>query len=112
MVLGNVLIALLSFQDSTWKYYIYVFPANMGQGMVYPGILFTILATFEHSGKGLLVLRTDDKSTNRFPRSRRFSLDRLSHSITWHSVGSRYQLRHCAEHSRHTAPGGIGGCAT
>ena len=61
MALGNGLIALLRFQDSTWKYYIYLFPANLGQGMVYPGILFTILATFDHSGKGVAIDHSDDK---------------------------------------------------
>jgi len=51
MVLGNALIASLKFKDSSWKYIVYLFPANLGQGIVYPSILFTFLAAFEHSGK-------------------------------------------------------------
>ncbi|KAG7289243.1 hypothetical protein NEMBOFW57_005608 [Staphylotrichum longicolle] len=49
MVLGNGLVTSLGFQDSVWKYYVYIFPANLGQGIVYPGILFTSLATFDHA---------------------------------------------------------------
>jgi MFS family permease len=51
MVLGNALIALLQFKDSSWKYIVYLFPANLGQGIVYPSILFTFLAAFDHSGE-------------------------------------------------------------
>ncbi|RGP67196.1 hypothetical protein FLONG3_8591 [Fusarium longipes] len=49
MVLGNGLVASLQFRDSKWKYFVYVFPANLGQGIIYPGILFTSLASFSHS---------------------------------------------------------------
>ncbi|KAH8890166.1 MFS general substrate transporter [Thozetella sp. PMI_491] len=49
MVLGNALVASLKFEDSEWKYFAYIFPANLGQGIVYPGILFTGLATFGHA---------------------------------------------------------------
>ena len=50
MTFGNALVASLHFKDSGWKYFVYIFPANLGQGIVYPGILFTSLATFEHAG--------------------------------------------------------------
>ncbi|KAK0635988.1 major facilitator superfamily domain-containing protein [Bombardia bombarda] len=49
MVIGNALVVSLDFEDSTWKYFVYIFPANLGQGIVYPGILFTSLATFDHA---------------------------------------------------------------
>ncbi|KAK0619657.1 major facilitator superfamily domain-containing protein [Immersiella caudata] len=49
MVVGNLLVTSLEFVDSSWKYFVYIFPANLGQGIVYPGILFTSLATFEHA---------------------------------------------------------------
>lgn len=51
MVFGNILVTSLEFVDSSWKYYTYIFPANLGQGIIYPGILFTSLATFDHAGK-------------------------------------------------------------
>lgn len=51
MFVGNLLVMLLRFNDSAWKYFVYVIPANLGQGMVYPGILFTFLAAFDHTGK-------------------------------------------------------------
>jgi len=51
MVIGNALVTSLGFEDSAWKYYVYIFPANLGQGIVYPGILFTSLATFDHAGQ-------------------------------------------------------------
>ncbi|KAH7158205.1 major facilitator superfamily domain-containing protein [Dactylonectria estremocensis] len=49
MAFGNALVTSLGFEDSTWKYFIYVFPANLGQGIIYPGILFTSLASFDHA---------------------------------------------------------------
>ncbi|KAL8383368.1 hypothetical protein RB595_006900 [Gaeumannomyces hyphopodioides] len=49
MVLGNALVTSLQFSDSSWKYIVYIFPANLGQGIVFPSILFTSLASFEHS---------------------------------------------------------------
>lgn len=54
MVVGNELIASFRFQDSAWKYFVYVFPANVGQGILFPGLLFTSLATFEHTGMWIL----------------------------------------------------------
>lgn len=50
MAVGNFLVMMLQFYDSSWKYFIYVIPANLGQGIVYPGILFTFLAAFDHAG--------------------------------------------------------------
>ncbi len=55
MVFGNALVASLSFKDSTWKYFVYIFPANLGQGVIYPSILFTSLASFAHSGESSLL---------------------------------------------------------
>ncbi|KAL3438868.1 major facilitator superfamily domain-containing protein [Aspergillus tetrazonus] len=48
MLLGNLLVMILDFEDSAWKYFVYVIPANLGQGVVYPAILFTVLAAFGH----------------------------------------------------------------
>lgn len=50
MTFGNGLVTSLSFHDRTWKYMAFIFPANLGQGIIYPAILFTTLASFEHSG--------------------------------------------------------------
>jgi len=50
MFIGNMLVTLLRFDDSGWKYFVYIIPANLGQGIVYPGILFTFLAAFDHAG--------------------------------------------------------------
>ncbi|KAI1481027.1 MFS general substrate transporter [Daldinia eschscholtzii] len=49
MAIGNGLVTSLNFVDSNWKYFVYIFPANLGQGIIYPGMLFTSLATFEHA---------------------------------------------------------------
>jgi hypothetical protein len=51
MVLGNALVASLRFRDDAWKYIVYMFPANMGQGITYPSILFTTIASHEHAGE-------------------------------------------------------------
>ncbi|KAL3456149.1 major facilitator superfamily domain-containing protein [Aspergillus heterothallicus] len=48
MFLGNLLVMALQFSDSAWKYFVYVIPANLGQGVAYPAILFTFLAAFGH----------------------------------------------------------------
>ncbi|KAK1985134.1 major facilitator superfamily transporter [Colletotrichum cereale] len=49
MLFGNALVTALQFQDSRWKYLVYIFPANLGQGIIYPAILFTTLASFDHA---------------------------------------------------------------
>ena len=64
MCVGNFLVMLLQFNDSEWKYYVYVIPASLGQGIVYPGILFTFLAAFDHAGKSfLLFFPQEEKAT-------------------------------------------------
>lgn len=50
MFVGNMLVTLLRFDDARWKYFVFIFPANLGQGMVYPAILFSFLAAFDHTG--------------------------------------------------------------
>lgn len=50
MFIGNLLVTFLHFNDSNWKYFAYIIPANLGQGIVYPGILFTFLSAFDHDG--------------------------------------------------------------
>ena len=51
MTIGNALVTSLQFRDASWKYYLFIIPANFGQGITYPSTLFTNIATFEHSGK-------------------------------------------------------------
>jgi hypothetical protein len=51
MAIGNGLVLSLGFKDQTWKYVAFIFPASLGQGIIYPSILFTSLASFEHAGK-------------------------------------------------------------
>ncbi|KAF7122936.1 hypothetical protein CNMCM5793_001112 [Aspergillus hiratsukae] len=49
MCIGNLLVMSIQFHDAGWKYLTYVIPASLGQGIVYPGILFTFLAAFDHA---------------------------------------------------------------
>ncbi|PKX99342.1 MDR family MFS transporter [Aspergillus novofumigatus IBT 16806] len=49
MCVGNLLVMSFQFHDAGWKYITYVIPASLGQGIVYPGILFTFLAAFDHT---------------------------------------------------------------
>ncbi|KAI9155194.1 multidrug resistance fnx1 [Paramyrothecium foliicola] len=49
MAIGNGLVLSLGFSDQTWKYIAFIFPASLGQGIIYPSILFTSLASFEHA---------------------------------------------------------------
>ena len=61
MAFGNGLVTSLGFYDSTWKCLLFIFPVNLGQEIIYPSILSTTLASFDHSGQ--------------FPR---YSLDRAN----------------------------------
>ena len=61
MLLGNALVTSLDFEDSRWKYVVYIFPANFGQGIIYPGLLFTTLASFDHAGKRTLPTKKPQK---------------------------------------------------
>jgi hypothetical protein len=49
MLIGNGVMATLNYHDSSWKYIVYLFPANLGQGIVFPSILFTNIAAFQQS---------------------------------------------------------------
>lgn len=49
MAIGNGVMATLNYHDSSWKYIVYLFPANLGQGIVFPSILFTNIAAFQQS---------------------------------------------------------------
>ncbi|PGH12236.1 hypothetical protein AJ79_04416 [Helicocarpus griseus UAMH5409] len=49
MFFGNALVMLLGFNSAKWEYVTYIIPASLGQGIVYPGILFTVLAAFDHA---------------------------------------------------------------
>ncbi|RAK94037.1 MFS drug transporter, partial [Aspergillus costaricaensis CBS 115574] len=49
MCIGNIFVMLLQFNDAEWKYYVAMIPASLGQGITYPGILFTFLAAFDHA---------------------------------------------------------------
>jgi hypothetical protein len=51
MVVGNGVMATLNYHDSSWKYIVYLFPANLGQGIVFPSMLFTNIAAFQQSRK-------------------------------------------------------------
>jgi Major Facilitator Superfamily len=57
MFIGNLLLTLLRFNDAEWKYYVFVFPANLGQGMVYPAILFSFIAAFDHGGMSRIMAK-------------------------------------------------------
>ncbi|KAJ5817423.1 Major facilitator superfamily domain general substrate transporter [Penicillium robsamsonii] len=85
MFVGNLLVALLRFNDSEWKYFAYVIPANLGQGMVYPGILFTFLAAFDHAGKMLFIAAS---ITLILERPRHFQASLLTISSADHAVSA------------------------
>lgn len=105
MAFGNALVTSLGFEDSAWKYFVYVFPANLGQGIIYPGILFTSLASFDHAGKRHkkytnLALNTDD--------ARRPCCDglyRLSHPFPRHCLGRLSYVGHCANYAQRSPSG-------
>ena len=80
MLVGNGLLCTLQFVDSQWKYFAYLLPASIGQGIIYPSILFTSLASFDHHG---MYMSTD---TPRFHVAKTF----LDHAVSTSTV---YLLR-------------------
>jgi len=50
LAFGNALVTSLGASEPAWKYFVFTFPANLGQGIIYPATLFTNLATFDHDG--------------------------------------------------------------
>jgi Na+/melibiose symporter-like transporter len=51
MTIGNLLVTCLGFTDSSWKYLVFLIPANLGLGMTNPSLLFSFISAFEHRGK-------------------------------------------------------------
>lgn len=51
MTIGNLLLVLLDFDNAPWKYLLFLFPANLGLGMMNPSVLFSFISAFEHRGK-------------------------------------------------------------
>lgn len=98
MVVGNALVTSLGFVDSRWKYFVYIFPANLGQGIVYPGILFTSLATFDHAGElytaSLWGLHQGADGGSR-PCS--FCVDDVSRTVSRNCVWRGGHICHCAD---------------
>lgn len=96
MFLGNLLVMLLKFSDADWKYFVFIIPANLGQGMAYPGILFSFLAAFDHTGIRFPTSRRNGRMLT--VRSRRVRLHRLSYSVHGHRLGRCHHVRNRAEY--------------
>ena len=107
MTIGNGLVTSLAFYDSKWKYLVYIFPANLGQGIIYPAILFTTLASFEHSGKFSGVPFTNLVS-NRSIRSCCFCIHRLPDSITGLRMGRSHNRLDYPKYTELQAPHCVG----
>jgi hypothetical protein len=102
MTFGNGLVTSLSFYDSTWKYLVFIFPANLGQGIIYPATLFTTLASFDHSGK--LELQSLRKRYRIYKlicfRPCRIRINSLPHPIARQRMGCRHHRSHCPKHAK------------
>jgi hypothetical protein len=99
MVVGNALIILLKFTDASWKYFLYIIPANLGQGIVYPGILFTVLAAFDHDGESHTLSMCRCPKTNPGARPCRLRLDRLPYSLSRMGLGSLDHFGNCSKYA-------------
>ena len=88
MMLGNGLVASLQYQDSTWKYIAYLFPANLGQGIVYPSILFTNIAFFEQSRRSFSKKLEMNCEKIDSLQSRRFRHQWSTYSAPWVPSGA------------------------
>jgi hypothetical protein len=102
MTLGNGLVTSLSFNDNTWKYLVFIFPANLGQGIIYPATLFSTLASFDHSGK--LVQFLVDRSVTITVvltldiRPCSIGFYGLPHTFARQCMGRRYHSNYSTEH--------------
>lgn len=101
MAIGNGLIVALRFTDASWKYFLFIFPANLGQGIVYPSILFTVLAAFGHEGE--LFAPCISRSSLKYLRPRRFGLHRVSHPVNGLGLGCLYHFSNRPEHALGTS---------
>jgi hypothetical protein len=104
MMLGNALVASLQYYDSSWKYVAYLFPANLGQGIVYPSILFTNIAAFEQSRKWHFMVPFEEKKREvkmpTYHRASRLDLNSLPLPVHGDRLGRRRGLNHHPEHPR------------
>lgn len=113
MVVGNTLVSSLGFVDSRWKYFVYIFPANVGQGIVYPGILFTSLATFEHAGTSCTLshhcrpqcISALLTTKVRLTRPRSDGLYHLPYPVPRRRLGRFDHFCHCAKYAQCPASG-------
>lgn len=105
MVFGNALMVSLGFEDSAYKYFLYIFPANLGQGIVYPAILFTSLATFDHAGKEGFQLYDLVIHSLIVYRSRRFRINNLPNPLVGDCVWCCHHICHRANHAQCPASG-------
>jgi hypothetical protein len=104
MTVGNALVTSLSFYDSRWKYLVFIFPANLGQGIIYPATLFTTLASFEHSGMYFAVQFQLAVPNVTGDRTCRICFDCISHSLARKRLGSRNNSIDCAEYPQLETP--------
>jgi hypothetical protein len=124
MFIGNLLVMLLRFNDASWKYFAYVIPANLGQGIVYPGILFTFLAAFDHTGKSIIlssatICQLGLPPSAAYPHSKRpllspflyrsccLRINRLPHPLSRNRLGRRSDLHNYAEYTELRPRGGL-----
>ena len=49
-IIGNVILISLDHNSSSWIYFVYLIPANFGQGMVYPALLFKFVSYYSKQG--------------------------------------------------------------
>lgn len=102
MMFGNALVSSLQYYDDSWKYIAYLFPANLGQGIVSPSILFTHIAAFEQSRKCTFPANFQLKKVGKLthPRTSRIDLNRLPLPVHGNRLGRSRGLRHNPERPR------------
>jgi hypothetical protein len=105
MMLGNGLVASLRYKDASWKYLIYLIPANLGQGMAYPAILFTFLAAFHHSRKN--AINVGASLADRKFRTSCINVNDIPLSLARHCFGGGSIVHDSSECPSHTVATGI-----
>jgi len=110
MVVGNGVMATLNYHDSSWKYIVYLFPANLGQGIVFPSMLFTNIAAFQQSRKYqalLACLREKQKAYQPPCRTSSFNLNGLPFPLYGQRLGRRSRIHDNTERPLVQAARGI-----
>lgn len=89
MTFGCALAILFDENSQNWQYFVFLLPANFGQGLTFPSSLFTMIAAFDQKGSQPLITvgHFEQLLTPRNARPSHRDKHCLSLSCHWLSMG-------------------------